>query len=114
MRFPKSLRPSPALVVAVIAVVLAWTGGASSATQGGAASTHQARFTVRHAPSPSPGSTLNRVHCESGEVATGGGTYGSIGALSKSAPISTGGRPTGWEALSSRGPLDVYVICERP
>jgi hypothetical protein len=107
MRYLKWLRPSPALVFAVIAVVLAWSGGANSASPGRAASAPQ--FTVLHRHSPYPVANALSVMCPGGWVATGGGS-GSAEPAKESRPVGT----EGWYAHTSRGPLTVYVICERP
>jgi len=115
MRYLKWLRPSPALVVALIAVIFAWSGAANSAPQGGAASGHHARFTVRQAYNP--GEDRNTARCESEEVATGGGaaTTGD-GILVASHPTQSGHprHPDGWFAGARPSAVFVWVICERP
>lgn len=115
MRYLKWLRPSPALVVALIAVVLAWSGAANSAPQGGAASAHHARFTVREVYNPN--GTQDTARCESEEVATGGGaaTTGD-GTLVASHPTQSAPprHPNGWFAGTRPSAVYVWVICERP
>ena len=124
--------PSPAMAVAVVALVFAVTGVASGQLPNplplqDPPPAQQGPTTIVRSAQTQPGNFDARVRCEPGERATGGGvrTLDNTTRLASSQPLDrngniadSGDEAAGWQgsaqdSLNFARPVEVFVICER-
>ena len=109
----KQYRPTPAMVVALVALVFAMSGWATAQIPNPLPLQDAPQVQVRTAD----GTGFANVDCPTGWVATGGGGFAGIGGVldvSQPVPPFDGETPTGWNVTSDTNTfVRAYAVCMR-